>query len=123
MVISLIRMKEDSLIEDSVKVEIIYFLANAACDTCLLYLLNHINDRFNYGSGSSDIDQFNYTACWLLLARVAERENTKWRVLSAIFRSFETKTWDDFSLSILTSVTNYLQNSVDRNHRGQIRKV
>lgn len=106
---ALIRIKEDRLTTDSVKVEIVHFLAKLACDSCLLYLIDHMNDRFNYGSGSADIDQYNWTACWSLLTSLGNREPTKWKVLAAVFRSLQTKPRDDsyfdFIVSVLVSVT------------------
>ena len=106
---ALIRIKEDSLTTDSVKVEIVHFLAKLACDTCLLYLIDHMNDRFNYGSGSADIDQYNWTACWSLLTSLGNREPTRWKVFAAVFRSLQTKPRDDsyfdFIVSVLVSVT------------------
>lgn len=109
VVLSLIQIKEDSLTNDSVKVEIVYFLAELACDTCLLYLIEHMNDRFNYGLGTSDIDQFNYLACWGMLAKLSKQDNTKWKVLAAIFYSLKMQPRDDmfyeFLLPVVLSIT------------------
>lgn len=94
-VTALIQIKEDRLTKDSVKVEIVHFLADLACDTCLLYLIEHMDDRFNYGSGGSDVDQFNYIACLGLLAQLAEQDNTKWKILASIFQSLKLKNRED----------------------------
>lgn len=94
-VILLIQTKEDAQTNDSIKVEIVYFLAQLACDTCLAYLVEHVDDRFDYGSGGSDVDQFNFTACWGLLLQLSEQENAKWRTLSAILFSLKIKPRDD----------------------------
>ena len=86
-----------------------HFPAQLACDGCLLYLIDHLNDRFNYGSGSADIDQYNYMACWSLITSLGNREPTQWKVFAAVFRSLQTKPRDDFYfyfiISVLVSVT------------------
>ena len=81
-----------------------HFLAQLACDSCLLYLIDHLNDRFNYGSGSADIDQYNYMACWSLITSLGKRELTKWKVFAAVFRSLQTKPRDDSYFDIIVSV-------------------
>ena len=81
-----------------------HFLAQLACDSCLLYLIDHLNDRFNYGSGSADIDQYNYMACWSLITSLGNRELTQWKVFAAVFRSLQTKPRDDFYFDFIVSV-------------------
>lgn len=85
----LIKIANDTLSSDSLKVEIVYLFGALCCDTCLAYLIEHVNDRFSYGNGVSEKDQYNATACYSVLVDISYENNRRWKLLQPIFNSLQ----------------------------------
>ena len=91
IIVELIKITNDTLSSDSLKVEIVYLFGKLCCDTCLAYLIEHVNDRFDYGRGISDIDQDNATACYSILVDISYDKKQKWKLLQFVFNSLRHK--------------------------------
>lgn len=96
----LIKIKEDSTSTDSLKVDIVHFLADLSCDICLTYLIEHIRDRFNYGEGISDTDQINEIACKASIYKIAEQEKKKWKLVGPCLNSIKVDRDNEFIYTI-----------------------
>lgn len=97
----LIKIAEDSLTNDSVKVEIIRFFGRASCNKCITYLFVHMNDRFYYGDGNSDIDQANFIAAWSTLLNIARNKHNRWNLFPFIFNELKREPKDEDYFSAL----------------------
>ncbi len=105
---SLIRIADDSLTIDSIKVEIVHFLGKTACDLCITYLIEHINDQFDYGDGISEIDQANLNACWVALGSIAHNKVKKWKLLTPIFNALRYKQQKDQFIRSLSEIFEFI---------------
>ncbi len=94
---------------DSLRVDAVHFLYEIKCDSCITFLLDHVNDRFIYGNGNSELDQVNYTACWTDLLKLSRDDKYRWKVFSAYLYSIQNKERDEvysqFLIPILLNVT------------------
>jgi len=120
----LIKLKEDPASTDSLRVDIVHLLAELSCDICLIYLIEHIRDRFNYGEGISDIDQLNEIACKVSIYKIAKEEKNKWRLVDPCLNSIMVERDNEFiytiSLVMSTIFTKnglkaYLEKEIEKN--------
>ncbi|MBK7936959.1 MAG: hypothetical protein IPJ82_07595 [Lewinellaceae bacterium] len=87
----LIKISNDTLSSDSIRVDIILFFAKVACDSCLKHLVENIDERYNYGEGISDLDQSREFACLTSLIGIALNQKDKWRLVSPCFNSLRSE--------------------------------
>lgn len=106
----LIKIASTPLTNDSIKVEIIHFFRGFPCDTCIAFLVNHITDRFSYGSGASEMDQFNWNACFSTLANIAMDKNKRWNLIRPILNSLRRERKSNEFVRDLSQILQYISN-------------
>jgi hypothetical protein len=108
--ISIYENNENHKKNDSLKVEIAYFLGNYACDTCIDFLIAHITDRFIYGDGISEWDQSSESACYTALIILSTDNSKKWTLMHPILNSLRENIKREWIIMkttrILCSITN-----------------
>ena len=89
---------------DSLRVAAVHLLYRIKCDRCISFLLHHINDRFSYGNGNSELDQANYTACWTDLLKIADIPSHRWKLFSQCLYSLQTLDRDDMFMNLILTI-------------------
>ena len=97
---------------DSERVDAVYLLDKINCDTCVLFLINHINEMFDYGEGISELDQMNFMACWSVLINrhaswAVNRPDDiveRWRLFSLCLKSLHEFERDEKFLMLLIDI-------------------
>jgi hypothetical protein len=102
----LIEIISDKSNNDSLRVDAVRLLARLKCDTCISFLIEHINDRFNYGTGDSETDQATEIACWSALLTVGKDYNFRWHLFQLCITALHMSERDDLSLELLLGVLN-----------------
>jgi hypothetical protein len=105
----IVKLKTD---KDSARVEAVYLLDKINCDTCIMFLINHVNEPFSYGEGISDLDQMNSMACWHVLISRHSRWSSnspndiaeRWRLFSLCLKSLHESVRDETFLIFLVDV-------------------
>ena len=85
----------DSHANDSIRVEMVYLLSSIACDTCIIFLLEHQHLRFEYGDGISEESQANWIACSMALSKISMNDGGKWKLVNALLKSLHFKDRDN----------------------------
>lgn len=92
----LIKIKSDSTTIDSLKVEIVFLLAEAGCALCIEHLIDNYFEFFNYGEGISDGDQARQVACLHSISIMLDSDVDKWKLIVPFLNSLKTNrdnTW------------------------------
>ncbi len=103
----LIKIKVDSTTNDSLKVEIVYLLAEAGCSICIQHLIDNYFEFFNYGEGLTDGDQARQTACLHSIAMMIENDVDKWKLVVPFLNSLKIirdNTWLELVSRYLSSI-------------------
>ncbi len=121
----LIRIKQDSTTSDSLKVKIVFILADAGCDICIQHLMDNYFEFFNYGEGISDGDQARQVACLHSIAKMIDDDVDKWKLISPLLNSLKTNrdnTWLEVVSGNLSQILTkpvfkaFLDNEIEKNY-------
>lgn len=103
----LIRIKQDSTTGDSLKVQIVFILAEAGCDICIQHLVDNYFEFFNYGEGISDGDQARQDACLHSIAEMIQNDVNKWKLIAPLLNSLKVAR-DDTWLDVVSGNLSYI---------------
>lgn len=92
---------------DSLRVGAVHLLYEIKCDSCIVFLINNVSERFNYGEGISDLDQSNYSACWTDLLKLSQNSQQQWKLFLYYLYCIKTIERDDrFNRALLPVLFN-----------------